>query len=156
MHNGFMLSDKVVRVGVNLPDRQAVIALMASVLEEEGYVKETYKQAVLDREEVFSTGLPLPTYCVAIPHTDAVHVKKPMVGVATLKNPVQFAEMGNPDELLDVSIVFMLAMEDGREQIKLLTQLMKVVQDQELLARIYESNEKEIADLINQKINMDA
>lgn len=100
--------------------------------------------------------MPLPTYCVAIPHTDAVHVKKPMVGVATLKNPVQFAEMGNPDELLDVSIVFMLAMEDGREQIKLLTQLMKVVQDQELLARIYESNEKEIADLINQKINMDA
>lgn len=156
MHNGFMLSDKVVRVGVNLPDRQAVIALMANVLEEEGYVKETYKQAVLDREEVFSTGLPLPTYCVAIPHTDAVHVKKPMVGVATLKNPVQFAEMGNPDELLDVSIVFMLAMEDGREQIKLLTRLMKVVQDQELLAKIYESDEKEIADLINQKINMDA
>lgn len=34
MHNGFMLSDKVVRVGVNLPDRQAVIALMANVLEE--------------------------------------------------------------------------------------------------------------------------
>ena len=146
MHKGFTLAEEVVRIQVDVPDREAIMRLMADVLEKEGYVKETYKDAVLAREEVFSTGLPLQEYCVAIPHTDAIHVNKPMIGVA---------EMGNPEELLDVQIVFMLAMQDGREQIKLLTQLMKVVQDQELLKRIYKADQKEIVELINQKLCMD-
>lgn len=152
MHKGFTLAEEVVRVQVDVPDREAIIRLMADVLEKEGYVKATYKDAVLAREEVFSTGLPLETHCVAIPHTDAIHVNKPMIGVATLQNPVQFAEMGNPEELLDVEIVFMLAMQDGREQIKLLTQLMKVVQDQELLKKIYSADGKAIVEMINQKL----
>lgn len=155
MHKGFTLAEEVVRVQVDVPDREAIISLLADVLEKEGYVKETYKEAVLAREEVFSTGLPLQEYCVAIPHTDAIHVNKPMIGVATLKNPVQFAEMGNPEELLDVKLVFMLAMQDGRDQIKLLTQMMKIVQDQELLNRIYQADQKEIVELINQKLCME-
>lgn len=44
-----------------------------------GWVKESFQEAVIAREKVFSTGLQTEPVAVAIPHTDAEHVKKALL-----------------------------------------------------------------------------
>ena len=39
-------------------------------------MKETFGQALIDREAVFPTGLKTETFEIAIPHTDVEHVEE--------------------------------------------------------------------------------
>ncbi|QZY55226.1 PTS sugar transporter subunit IIA [Crassaminicella profunda] len=153
MSKKLMLNEEVVAINVSVESREQLLHFMADMLKKEGYVKETYAEAILQREEKFSTGLPTEKFGVAIPHTDAVHVNEPMISIVTLKEPIQFLEMGNPDGEVDVKIVFMLAMKDSDTQVKLLTNLMGIVQNQELLKEIYEANKEQLILLINNKLS---
>ncbi|MDA4633637.1 PTS sugar transporter subunit IIA, partial [Escherichia coli] len=69
--------------------------------------------AVLAREAALPTGLPLGLdNNVAIPHTDPEHVLKPGLAMATLCRPVAFCNMEDPEEKLQVSVVFLMALND--------------------------------------------
>ncbi len=65
-------------------DSTDVISQLADALYKQGYVNADYKQAVLDREKVYPTGLPSDDICVAVPHTDVKYVKKPAIVFASL------------------------------------------------------------------------
>jgi PTS system galactitol-specific IIA component len=93
-------------------DRTEVIRRLGGLLFQNGYVKETYVQAVLDREVAFPTGLQTSTHGVAIPHTDTEHVIRPALAIATLAKPVIFQGMGMPETSIPVMIVIMLAVND--------------------------------------------
>lgn len=111
-----------------------IIRLLAEKLEKLGFVKSSYCQAVIDREKQLPTGLPLERVDnVAIPHTDSIHVLKPCVGFATLKNSVNFANMEEPDEWLPIRYVFMLAINDKDQQIEMLQQIIMTIQDDAML-----------------------
>ena len=58
-----------------------------------GYVKESFKEAILKREEVFPTGIGTENYSIAIPHTDSEHVIKPGVAFVRFNNKCAFKEM---------------------------------------------------------------
>jgi PTS system galactitol-specific IIA component len=108
-----------------------------------GIIKETYVQAVLDREKIYPTGLPTNSVKVAIPHTDSSHVNKSAVSIAVLYKPVEFMMMGGTGERLQVEIVFLLAIEDPSLQLEALKELMQMFQNDELLEKIKNSNSKE-------------
>ena len=57
---------------------------------QEGYCKETYKEALKEREAEYPTGLDIDGIGVAIPHTDVSHVNRQGTAIAVLKNPVTF------------------------------------------------------------------
>ena len=65
-----------------------VIKQMASALEEEGYVKNTFADAIVKRESIYPTGLPVGEINVAIPHTDPEHVNNAAVCLGILDKPV--------------------------------------------------------------------
>ncbi|MCT4618444.1 MAG: PTS sugar transporter subunit IIA [Marinisporobacter sp.] len=153
MSEKFVLNEEVVATNIVMESREELLNFMAEMLQKEGYVKETYAEAIIKREENFSTGLPTEEFGVAIPHTDSIHVNEPMISIATLKEPVQFLEMGNPDGMVDVKIVFMLAMKDSETQVNLLTNLMRIVQNKELLKEIYEANKEQLVLIINNKLS---
>lgn len=44
---------------------------------DEGFVKDTYIDAVVAREKNYATGLQLADIAVAMPHTDPQHVNRP-------------------------------------------------------------------------------
>lgn len=156
MSNNFTLDRRVVTLGLEAKDKNEAIEMIAKTLRDAGYVKDSYINAIIEREKVFPTGLPTGEYGVAIPHTDVEHVNTPMVAVATLKNPVDFCVMGSCDgETIPVKIMFMLAMKDGNAQIHLLTNIMSVIQDSELLKKIYEAKTgEELLALVGDKINI--
>ncbi|WBV45313.1 PTS sugar transporter subunit IIA [Pseudoroseomonas cervicalis] len=110
-----------------------VIALLAARLHAQGAVAASYAEAVLAREAVMPTGLPLGAINVAVPHTDAHHVRRPAVALAVLRQPVPFGNMEDPDEQLPVQIVLALALNDKHAQIEALQTVAGLIQAPELL-----------------------
>ena len=109
-----------------------------------GYVKESYIEAVKEREKVFATGLPVEDFAVAVPHTDVEHVNKQSICVATLKKPVTFEVMAGAGEKCEVSILFMLALKEPHQQLAMLQTVISLIQQEDKLKSIYESKDKEL------------
>ncbi len=121
-------------------NKKEVISRLSKLLFENGYVKETYEQAVLDREAVYATGLPFEEMGVAIPHTDLEHVNKTGIAVAILDKPVPFNVMGGDNEVVDVNIVFLMAIANLENYVVFLKNLISVFQERGNLIRLKESS----------------
>lgn len=118
----------------------------------EGYCKETYRNALKEREAEFPTGLDIDGIGVAIPHTDVSHVNKQGTAIAVLRNPVTFVQMGTDDEKTDVRLIFMLAVKEPSTQIDKLQRILAVIQDKETLKQLLEVKQKEeIVEIIKEK-----
>ncbi|MDH9160537.1 PTS sugar transporter subunit IIA [Staphylococcus succinus] len=140
---------------LNLEARTSDAALseLAELMYSNGYVKASYKDAVIAREKSFATGLPTVYCSVAIPHTDIEHVEAKSIGVAVLKDTVPFVIMGEVKETTDVKLIFMLAMDKEDAQLSLLQKLMGVFQNDQLLKTIVNAKTRnEIAQVIEQEL----
>jgi len=104
-------------------DATEVIHALAGQLHALDLVAADYGQATLARERSHPTGLPTKPFCIAFPHADAEGVHQSSLAVATLGTPVTFLNMADPDEELDVYIVFLLANRDPEEQVQALRRL---------------------------------
>ena len=120
-------------------DRE-VLEQMAEALREEGYVKDTFSDAIIQREIAFPTGLPMGEVNVAIPHTDPEHVNKAGFCLGILDSPVTFNIMGTEGEKIDASIIFMLAIKRKEDQLENLQKLITICQDQEMLKVLLTKN----------------
>lgn len=93
-----------------------------------GIVKFGFSQALKDREVEFPTGLPVK-HGVAIPHTDGTLVKFDQLVFVTLENPIVFNEMGGDEEdTVEVKVVIMLAVKDGKKHLTVLQNLIESIQ----------------------------
>ncbi|RAL21383.1 PTS sugar transporter subunit IIA [Thermoflavimicrobium daqui] len=139
-------------IKVNLEARNAyeAIEVLSHVLYEKGYVKDSFINAVINREKVYPTGLPSSGVGVAIPHTDRIHVKQSGIAVATLKESVSFFTMGTPNIQQEVRIIFLLAIDNPDKQIAILKKLISLIKKEDLLKEMIESkSETEIYQLLN-------
>lgn len=136
-------------------DSTEVLKCMAANLYKQGYVRDSYADAVIMREENFATGLPTNGYGVAIPHTDIEHVYKSAISFAVLKDPVEFGIMGEETEKTPVKLVFMLAMHDSHSQLAMLQNLMSIFQDEEELKYLAaEECPIKLKDRLTEKLNL--
>ncbi len=147
------IKPELVLLDLKADDSQAVIEALGNLLYHYGYVKETYVQAVIDREKVFATGLPTPEIKVAIPHTDVDHVMKNGIAVGLLSKPVTFGEMGNPDRSVDVEVVCCLAVKQSESLVSLLQNLVAMIQDSDFLRQLLtEKSANKVANIINNRL----
>jgi PTS system galactitol-specific IIA component len=100
MQHTTLINADIVMLNEDIVEKDNILALMANRLIDKGYTKQSYLQAVLNREKEYPTGLPTNGVGVAIPHADTKYVLKPGIAVATLKSPVKFNVMGNPKRKL--------------------------------------------------------
>lgn len=127
------------------------ITQLGTRLEQGGFVKPTWTQAVLEREKAFATGLPTPDVGVAIPHTDPAHVLRPAIAVGVLKEPVAFGEMGNPEGVVPVQIVCALAVAQSDLLVTLLQRLVDMFQTPGVLKHIAAAKSpKEVVQIFQQ------
>ncbi len=154
MQQKLLVTSKLIMLNIDLTEKKDILTKMANNLISQKYVKKSFLQAVLEREREFPTGLPTNEVGVAIPHADISHVLKPGIAVASLKNPVKFDVMGNPEEQIDVKLVFMLAIKDPDLQINILKQLVSIFQDKQILVKLTDFQEKnELAHYLNSLID---
>lgn len=139
--NMMILKKELIRLAIEAADSEEALRIVAQGFVDSGYAKDTYPGAIVDRERVFATGLPAPAFDIAIPHCDSEHVIKPGVGIATLKDPVAFHMMGDPETILHPKVLFMLALTEPHGQLEMLQKLIGVIQDAELLEKIAACND---------------
>jgi len=104
-------------------EAREVIELLAGRMHAQGLVSADYGMQAWEREVEHPTGLPTKPFCIAFPHAEADGVSRSALGVAVLHQPVKFQNMGDPEEALDVALVFMLANRNPEEQIQTLRNL---------------------------------
>lgn len=128
-----MLRKELIQLHMDCKDSQEVIRRLAESFVKCGAVRESFVDAVLEREKNYPTGLPAVAYDIAIPHTASKHVIEPAMAVGILNKPVEFHQMGSPEIILHPQVVFMLAISDPKEQLTLLRRIMKLLQNRKLL-----------------------
>ncbi|MEG0076715.1 PTS sugar transporter subunit IIA [Anaerorhabdus sp.] len=122
--NDMYFDENLVVIDLEATDSKDALTKLATVLKEKDVVKDSFTTAILKRETVYPTGLMCEELAVAIPHTDAEHVNKQAIAVAILKEPVQFVQMGTENDLVDVKIMFMMAIKEPHKQMDFLQALM--------------------------------
>ena len=124
---------ELILTDVDAKDYEDAIRQVAQPFINNGFVKDTYVNAVVEREKVFATGLELEGISIAMPHTDVIHVNKPGITVAKLAHPVEFEHMGEPGRKVQAEMLFMMAITNPEDQIGTLMKVLGVFQNKEAI-----------------------
>lgn len=144
-----MIYQELIQMDMEAANADDFFDQMARKLYKLGYVEDSFKDAIKQREEKFPTALPLKPYSVAIPHTDPKHIKKPFIAATRLKNSVVLKEMGNDDVEVDVKFIFMLGFHRNGKHVQMLQVLIDNFQNDKLMTRFMEAKtEKEYMEAI--------
>lgn len=106
-----------------------------------GFVHDSFREAVKERERIYPTGIKTMRYGVAIPHVEPRHVIRNAICAVTLRRPVVFKEMGGSEtDLVDVECLFiyLLNARDHRHE-KAIARAMNILQNVEDLDNIRSS-----------------
>lgn len=132
-----LLHEELVLLDYEAENKEELLKNLATILKGGGYVKESYIEGILEREKIFPTGLNTEGVKVALPHTDAIHVKKPAILIAKLKKAVVFKEMGIGSNDVEAKLIFMMAVKNPEEQVKTLGKLMSILSNKEMLVNLH-------------------
>jgi len=122
---------------IEASDAREAIHLLSEALVRTGHVRPEFADDVWKREQTFPTGLPTAPLAVAIPHADPDHVNRSALCIGVLRRPVEFAQMGSDGSIfLKVHILFLLAIKEREKQVKMIQQLMEVIQTPALLEEL--------------------
>lgn len=150
------LGEKRIFLNLKAEKKERVLQILGNAMIEEGYAEAGYIEALIEREQEFPTGLDIKGVGIAIPHTDADYVKKAGIVLAVLEKPVSFYRMGREEELIEVQLVFMLAIENPEAHLGYLQQILAVIRDTDVLKKLTEAKEKsEVIEIIKQKEEAD-
>ncbi len=148
------LNDNLIIPDLNAKNKEEVFRILGGKLIEEGYCKDSYIDALIEREKDFPTGINMGEIGIAMPHTDKEHVNKSAMAIGVLKEPIHFFQMGSTDEPVDAKLIFMLAVEDPNEHLVFLQRILIVLQDQKVLKQLIQTKErKKIREIIKEKEN---
>lgn len=145
-----LIHEDLIILNYEVESKQELLVNLSQILKKKGYVKESYTEGILKREEIYPTGLNTEGVKVAIPHTDAIHVNKPAILVAILNKSVIFKEMGNGINDVDAELIFMLAVKNPNHQVTTLGKLMSIFSNKDTLLSVYKSkSKKEVVDILS-------
>lgn len=135
------LKESLIFIDLEAKTTDEVFETLGGALTEQGYGKDSYVQALKDREKDYPTALDVNGFGIAIPHTAVDHVNKEGTCIGILKDTVRFVEMGSDDDPVDVKAVFMLSVKDPSAHMDYLQRLIGILQDNAVLDALKEAKE---------------
>ncbi len=138
-----IVNQDLIVYGLDAADSEDAIRQSAAFLEKGGYVKSSYVDAVLEREKVYPTGLHLDGIDIAMPHTMPEHVNKAAMCIVKLKNPVRFQHMAEPEIDVDAVMLFMMAIENPKEQLSNLKTIMRMFTNPDAVSAFVRAADRE-------------
>lgn len=130
-----ILDKNLVIIGLDGKNKEDVLFELSEKLKQRDFVQPDFLSQVLEREEKYPTGL-LASVPLALCHTEAQYVKRSAMAVATLLKPVEFHEMGNPEDVVLAEIVFLLALHDPKDQVLWLKRMANLFKNEQALQAI--------------------
>lgn len=144
------IDEKLIKVNLPCEDRNELFQMMHNEAFKYGYVESSFFDGLISRESVFPTGIKLTNYNVAIPHTDAIHIKEEFIAIIVPETPLLFKLMEDETQEEKISLVFMLGLNKAHSQLEVLKELMGLIQREDLVKQIVESKDQEqIKDILN-------
>lgn len=147
------LDERLIFPDLKASSADEVFDQLGGKLVETGYCKDTYVDALKEREKNYPTGIELGGINFAMPHTNSEHVNEEGFAIGVLKEePVHFCHMGTTDQDVAVNMVFMMSVKDPNAHIEVLGRMLQICQDQETLGRILKAKEaSEIIQIFKEK-----
>lgn len=109
-------------------DRNELFSRIADQLFAKGIVEESYRQAVILREQDHPTAMHLETMGVAIPHVDIEHVREERLVVVTCPEGIEFNQAEDPDLTMKVNVIFFLLLKEKDAHLEFLMKLISLFQ----------------------------
>ncbi|NLM18641.1 MAG: PTS sugar transporter subunit IIA [Clostridiaceae bacterium] len=148
-----LFNEELIFLDLDMDNKEELLKFMSEKLHARKYVKKSFAENLIKREHAYPTGLKANSIGLAIPHTDAEHVEKSCIAVSVLKRPIDFIAAGSFEDLVEINIVVLLALKDPNHQLVLLQNLVDLIQNEEVLRTIINSNNKKgVADIINKNL----
>ncbi len=146
------LNQEMILTDLNAKTANEVFEQLGGTMVQQGYCKESFVQALMDRETAAPTGINMRGVGVAVPHTTPEHVNREGLAIGQLRQPVHFLQMGTDDIDVPVQLVFMMAITDPEVHMPLMMRIFQIVQDQAVLEKLLQAKSKEeIAEIIRRK-----
>lgn len=146
------LDKELIFLDLDVQCSDAVMDILGGTLVKTGYCKPDYVEALKKREKEFPTGIDTSLIGIAIPHTAVDYVNKGKIAIARLENKVLFRQMGNDEEMVEVKLVFMLAVDNPQLHLTKLQSIVEVIQDESILMKLLSAKtEGQMIDAIKEK-----
>ena len=135
-----IITEKLIKLEMLETTKDDAIRALADGLYSLDYVRDGYVENVIKREKTFPTGLPT-SIPLAICHTEAQYVKQSALAIGTLVTPIAFQEMGTPASTVNAEIIFLLALNDPKQQVPWLKKMAAVFKDHAMLESIRDAKD---------------
>jgi PTS system galactitol-specific IIA component len=135
-----MINEELILINEKADTTEELFKNVADILKKKNIVKKSFYEAILNRENKFPTGINTEPINVAIPHADTEHVNKAALVIVKNQNPIQFNQMDNKDNKINVEIVFFLIIDKKEKQSKFLSKLITAIQNKDFLKFIKNNN----------------
>lgn len=142
-----IFSEDLIFLDKSYASKEEMFSDIGSVLVDKGFVKESYIQALIEREKKYPTGLPITPFAVAIPHTDPQHTIKKSISIVRLNEKLDFYEMGTDDRQLQVKFAFILTLNEST-QVPVLKDLMSLFTDEVFMNKLAVYDYEDVVKLI--------
>ena len=109
-------------------DRNMLFSRITDQLLAKGIVEESYREALILREQNHPTAMQLETMGVAIPHVDVEHVREERVVVVTCPEGIVFNQAEDPDRTMNVNVIFFLLLKEKDAHLEFLMKLISLFQ----------------------------
>lgn len=148
-----LFQEKIIFLNQDFEDKIALFEGICPELLKAGWIKESFQSAIIEREKHFSTGLQTEPIAVAIPHTDAEHVRKSFIALIRVNNPVIFQHMGIPEQEVNAKLIFILGISEPKNQVTILSNIINMFTNADLMQELTnETNKQVIQDKLNEEI----
>ena len=145
------LKKELVWLDIDYSSKENLFQEVGKKLYEMGYVKDSFANALSEREKNFPTGLATEPFQVAIPHTDSIHVQKEAIACIRLLNPIKFRDVGDDENEVDAEFVFVLCILEPEKQVDILKALVDTLSNEEIMRSIKTSeNSDKVYEILTQ------
>ncbi len=139
-----LIKEELICLDGQADDDKTAIKTLGDMMVHQGYIKTAYVIAVSERENDFPTGVALQNAGIAIPHaTPADNIFKNGIAILRLIRPVEFHSMENPDDVVSVKLIFMLALKNANQHLSILQKLFGIFQQEKLIQKLQETINKD-------------
>ena len=129
--------------------REFALGYLSDQLLEQGYVNDSFKRSLLEREKIFPTGLNLSdSVNVAIPHTECCYVKKDLFVIGISEEPIIFNRIDEPEEELLVNVIFLFAIVNPKSYLPFLASLTENFSNEDFMDCIKMKDSKKIEEYL--------
>lgn len=131
-----------VRDNIFFEDHFDALKHIGSAMLNAGVVKNTYPQALLDREKDYPTGIALDGYSIAIPHCSADNAISPAIYLIRPNAPVPFDQADDTGKV-NAQLIIALIVTDPKDQLVLLKNLFTNIQDSDFFYSLLNAKSEE-------------